>query len=140
MPNEAKFNQRDLEIACDDLATMPYFPHESRASVMRLLVMMCPHREALRWLVDQCVNHVGKWPGLSELRGLLCTRYDPADGVDQPCSLPGYRPMDFEDQHFERHQMLKSGGFEQDHTALQSLTEGLDTERLQRAKARRLLL
>jgi len=98
-----KFNEFDLETACDDLAMLPYWPAEARASVMRLLAQMCPHREALQWLVAECVNHVAKWPGPAELRGLLCTRYTPADKIDGWTTLPGYRADDCEARFLAEH-------------------------------------
>ena len=79
------FTPADLERACDDLTMLEFFPRESRASVMRLLRVICPHRRALKWLVAELVNQVNKWPGPAEVRGLLCTRFDPADGVDRWC-------------------------------------------------------
>jgi hypothetical protein len=105
-----KFDALDLERACDDLATIPYFPVESRTSVMTGLREMCPHRTALRWLTAEAKNHVNKWPGIAELRGLLCTRYDPADGIDHWCSLPGYTATDAEAKHCQL--TGKSEGFE----------------------------
>jgi hypothetical protein len=108
---DLEITKADLEQACDDLAMMPFFPMESRASVMMLLGRMVPHRPALDWLIGECVNKLERWPGPKELRGVLCTRYDPADGVDVWCSLPGYRASDGEAQHLERHEQLKAGSY-----------------------------
>ena len=104
------FTERDLVDAVDELATMPFFPTESRGAVMALLGKMCPHRTALRWLVAEAVNHCGKWPGMAELRGILCTRFDAADGVEHWSTLPGYRAEDAEAKHYERHEQVTSGG------------------------------
>ena len=108
MPNCEKFSHRDLEQACDDFAMLAYWPAEARASVMRLLAQMCPHREALRWLVAEVVNHVGKWPGSAELRGILCSRYEPADGIDQWSELAGYRAEDGEARYLAAHEAQKA--------------------------------
>lgn len=86
---------------------LEYFPRDSRAAIMHLMAAMCPHREALRWLISEMVNHVGKWPGPADFRGLLCTRYEPADGIDQWCSLPGYRPFDSESKCLAEHEQRK---------------------------------
>lgn len=102
------FTEQDLIEAVDDLGTMPYFPVESRGSVMNLLRRMCPTRTALRWLVAEVINHVDKWPGLAELRAILCSRYDPADGIDQWSSLPGYRADDAEMKHLEEHERFQA--------------------------------
>jgi hypothetical protein len=109
---EPKITTADLETACNDLAMLTFFPHDARASVMILLRNICPHKRALKWLVAELVNHVGKWPGPAEVRGLLCSRFDPADGIDQWCSLPGYTAEEFETKHLERHaQLTKAKGF-----------------------------
>ena len=112
MNKRERFTTQDLEAACDDLAMMPFFPADARAAVMLFLAKICPHREALRWLVAQLINRVGKWPGPAEIRGLLCTKYDAADGIDGYCSLPGFTPAEMEAQHFERHEQLKAGSWE----------------------------
>lgn len=91
---------------------MPFFPNDARSSVMHFLLKICPSKEALDWLVAEAVNHVTRWPGLAELRGLLCTRYEPADGIDGYTSLPGYSAADMEARYIERHEQLKSGGWE----------------------------
>jgi hypothetical protein len=108
---------QDLEDAVNDLSMMPYFPTESRAAVMSFLLRICPHRTALQWLVSEAVNRVPKWPGPAELRGLLCTRYDAADGVDGYCSLPGYSAAEMEAKAIERHEQLKAGGWEAERLA-----------------------
>jgi hypothetical protein len=101
------FNEKDLLDAVDDLSTLPYFPADSRGSVLTFLRKACPNRTALRWLVSEAINHLDRWPGLAGLRGILCTRYDAADGIDQYCNLPGYRAEDAEAKHYEKHSQLK---------------------------------
>jgi len=100
------FTEQDLADAVDELATLPYFPSESRGAIMTMLRRMCPSRTALRWLVSEAVNHLNKWPGMAELRGILCMRYDAADGIDQWSTLSGYRPEDGEMEHLEAQQPL----------------------------------
>jgi hypothetical protein len=133
MPKE-KFMQRDLERAADDLAMLRYWMPELRAPVMSLLAAMCPHREALQWLVAELVNHVGYWPGPSDVRGLLCNRYDPADGVDAWCSLPGYRAEDNEARHYGLHEQRKiqerSGGFVGEEASRDLIRQIADAKRL----------
>jgi hypothetical protein len=107
---EQNFSFEDLNAAVDDLATMKYFPRESRASVMDFLSRICPHKRALTWVVAEMLNHVADWPGLAELRGLLCTRFDAADGVDAYCNLPGYTAAEAEAQHYEQHKQLTDAG------------------------------
>jgi hypothetical protein len=121
-----KFVTRDLERAVDDFSTMRFFPAEGRAAIMRELAAMCPHREALRWLVSEALAHVPIWPGLAELRGLLCTRYDAADGRDAYCTLPGYSPTDQEAKHLEAHENLKLAA-PQDARRLRDFDGGTDS-------------
>jgi len=107
---EEKFSQDDLGQACDDLGTIPYFPRESRSSVIFQLAKMCPHRRSLKWLVETALARCKGWPGMSELRGLLCTRFDAADGIDEPnCSIPGFTAEEAEMRHIEEHDNRKRG-------------------------------
>lgn len=108
MPKDEKFTLDDLNIACDDLATIPYFPTSSRASVIVQLGRMCPHKRALEWLTSTAVARCKQWPGMSELRGLLCSRFDAADGLDEPtCSIPGFSAEEQEARFLERHEEIK---------------------------------
>jgi hypothetical protein len=125
-----KFTERDLAEAVDALAMMRFFPQESRAQVMLLLSRMCPHREALRWLVTEATSRLSDWPGPGELRGLLCTRYDAADGIDRYCTLPGYRAEDYEQQHYERHKQFLAGGYAEESRTLLKQLQG-EARRLQ---------
>lgn len=104
---EERFTPRDLEIAADDLATMKFFPHESRAAVMRQLAAMCPHKRALRRVIDECVAKVSTWPGMAELRGILCNYFEPADGIDAWSTLAGFSADDNEARYLEEHEEIK---------------------------------
>jgi hypothetical protein len=109
MPTSRKFTVDDLEIACGELATIPYFPSAERAFVMNLLRKMCPHHDALRFVVDTAVARCKQWPGMSELRGLLCTRYDAADGMDEPnCSIPGFTAEESKAKYLATHNSIKT--------------------------------
>lgn len=116
MPTE-KFSAKELDHAINRLRLMKFFPSEpgAGAALAELLAKICPHREALEWLVSTLQNHVAEWPGAHEVRGLLCTRYDAADGVDAWCSLPGFSAADAEARHYEHHAQLtgKSPGYDQ---------------------------
>lgn len=98
-----KFTTSELQAAVDACKLLRYFPGDAggQTEAMRLLAKMVPHYEALRWLVDTLINSVNDWPGPVEVRGLLCTRYKPADGVERDCSIPGFRPSDFEAREIE---------------------------------------
>jgi DNA polymerase III delta prime subunit len=87
---ERKITQGDLERACNRLETMDFFPKEQRSIVMEELLRMAPCAEALEWTVSHAVARSGKWPGLAELRGLLCQEFTPADGIVNEPRLPQF--------------------------------------------------
>lgn len=82
----------------------------AQAALMEFLALICPHREALEWLVSELVNKVGEWPGPADVRGLLSVKYMPADGLRTDCGIPGYRPQDFEAREIDRHYIRVAGG------------------------------
>lgn len=104
--NVSKFNRKDIESALTKLAMLRYWPADpaTRGQIGLLLAKMVPSMEALDWLVDTLLNRVGEWPGPKELRGLLCWKFRPADGIDAVCALPGFTPMDGEALYLEREQ------------------------------------
>jgi hypothetical protein len=109
--DSGKFTIDDLEIAVGDLSTIPFFPSDerARASVMEQLRRMCPHIEGLRFIVDTAMARCKQWPGMSELRGLLCTRYNAADGIDEPnCSIPGFTAEEAEAKFLAAHESVKA--------------------------------
>jgi hypothetical protein len=80
----ANFTEQDLKDAADDIALMAGFPIELRVVLMSHLMRMTPSLEALQWLTHTLVTCVPHWPGILEVRLLLCSRYDPADGIVPP--------------------------------------------------------
>lgn len=137
MKEEDLFTEQNLVDAVDELATLPYFPGDERGVVMMRLRRMCPTRTALQWLVDETMNHLDRWPGLAELRGILCTRYTPADGIDHWSTLPGYRAQDAEARFLEGHEQLKLQGppCEEARAMLKQLAHGLERKRATPARA-----
>ena len=106
-----KFTARHLTEALQDLSMLEFFPSDegARAAIMRTLARMCPHLEALEWLVRQFCDRIGRWHGPAELRAVLCTRYRPSDGIEAFSALPGFRPEDSEQRLMEEHEQLKIG-------------------------------
>ncbi len=109
-----RFTKRDLDLASARLSMLKYLPtgEGAQAAIQALLAEMCPHKQALTWLVDTLVNRIGEWPGPAELRGLLCWKFQPADGIEATCNLQGFRPVDAEAMQIEKHEAIKGGGFE----------------------------
>lgn len=110
MPNVSRpFTPKDLEMACAKLSTIPYFQVVNWAAVMDELRKMCPHYDALRFVVDTAVARCKQWPGMSELRGLLCSKFDAADGIDEPnCSIPGFTAEENEAKYLASHDSIKA--------------------------------
>lgn len=79
-----------------DLVTIPFYPREDHDVVLRQLGKFVDRPERLRWLVDTAVASMRAWAGIVELRGLYCTRFPPADGHEENCSLPGFTAADSE--------------------------------------------
>lgn len=65
-----------------------YFPSDAgaRAGIMGVLARMVETVEGLQWLVRTMVDEVGEWQGPKELRGVYCTRFRPADGIEAWCA------------------------------------------------------
>lgn len=99
-----EFNRRDLDRAADKLKTIPYYPADggAQAAICEFVAKICPSREALCWLVDRLCETARAWPGLAEVRGLLCWKFRPNDGIEAECSLPGFSPADGERLSIER--------------------------------------
>jgi hypothetical protein len=93
-----KITSEDLKKALARLSMLRYFPTDTMTFVAigELLEQICGSRERLEWLVAQLVNRVGEWPGSAEVRGIFCTRFKPADGVEADCTLAGFTAADGE--------------------------------------------
>ena len=91
----------DLAWALAEMSQLRYFPsgesgEMAQEAIVRKMREYVGTREQLVWLVNQLTDHVGIWPGPSEVRGLFCTRFKPADGKEADCQLPGYSSGDLE--------------------------------------------
>jgi hypothetical protein len=88
-----KITGEHLAVALVQLSMLKYFPPgQAQKAILLYLERLCGTADRLHWLVTELVNHVGEWPGPAEVRGLFCSRYRPADGIEADCSLPGYSP------------------------------------------------
>ncbi len=87
--------------ALEEMAAIPYFPESisARSAIGRQLEKFVSDEAKLRWLVTKAIEVMPKWTGIPEMRGLYCTRFKPADGVEAYCSLPGYRAENCEAAH-----------------------------------------
>jgi hypothetical protein len=87
--------------AVGELAAIPYFPADeyARRAIMRQIAKFVDRPDHLHWLVNAALNTMRHWDGIPELRGLYCTKFKPADGIEADCHLPGYSANDCEAQH-----------------------------------------
>lgn len=86
------------------MAAIPFFPTDEYAqqAIMTEIGKFVDREDGLKWLFDAAMNTMRKWEGIPELRGLYCTRFKPADGVEAISTLPGYSPVDCENAHIEQ--------------------------------------
>lgn len=85
-------------------ALLAYFPQDphGKAMIMQLVESLViprgiPDRKALftaanrlGWLNEAMVNQVGEWKGAKELRGIYCSRFQPADGIEGETEHPQF--------------------------------------------------
>lgn len=84
----ARVTDKDLHDADAKLASISFYPQgiPERTSIKLELAAMCPNTQALIWLSDAAARKWNKWPGMSAIRELLCSRICPADGIDPSCA------------------------------------------------------
>lgn len=81
------------------LAILQFYPVDpaAREQIMLLLSRLATTKERLDWLVETMIHRVGVWRGPVEMRGVYCSRFRPADGVDGNCrETPGFTPEEIE--------------------------------------------
>ena len=105
---------KDCMRAVRKLTILKFFPgdHIAQGELAKLLQRMVAKQEHVDWLVLMLIDHVGEWPGPKELRGLLCSRFKPLDGIEEYTSIAGFSPADCEARNLEqseRHKRLDDG-------------------------------
>jgi hypothetical protein len=83
------------------LSVLPYFPAGQAAHmvVADLIMRMCNTGEQAQWLVRRAMDLWSKWEGPRELRGLMCSRFKPKDGIEVnysalfPDGIPSEKPL-----------------------------------------------
>ena len=90
--------KRVAEIALK-LTALKYFPGEpqARLAVIEQLGEMCESEEQVAWLVKRTLKLFAKWPGIGELRAVLCSKFKPKDGFESysetfPDGIPSEAP------------------------------------------------
>ncbi len=98
--------------AATRLHVLKFYPSDSTgvfdSEVARLLTRMVDTAAQLNWLVAAMIDRVGEWQGPKELRGVFCTRFRPADGIEADCmTTAGFTPGDNEMRSIEAHEERK---------------------------------
>jgi hypothetical protein len=64
--------------------TMKFFPSDpdSRIGIGEEIIAMCSSIEQVDWLVKRLPKLFSDWPGMKEVRSVLCSRFKPADGIE----------------------------------------------------------
>jgi hypothetical protein len=92
------------------LGALSFFPSDApaRAAIMQLIQRMVPTVAQLDWLVSTMLNRVGEWKGPKELRGVFCSRFKPADGIETDCAATvGFTPNELATQAIGGHEDMK---------------------------------
>ena len=91
-----------LENAVGYLSAMKFFPAYgdtgARGAIKAVLQAMVAEQKQLEWLVQTMVMKVPQWNGPLDMRGIFCTRFKPADGIEACTSTAGFSAEDMEAQ------------------------------------------
>lgn len=79
--------QKAILGAVIELANIPFAPQEpaQQKALMRQIAAFADRPDALRWTIDMAVARWTRWLGTAELRGIYCSHYRPADGIEGDC-------------------------------------------------------
>jgi hypothetical protein len=94
--------------AVESMATLiPFFPKDP--ILQRVIAVEISEyvgtQEQLDWLAKTARRHFRHWErdgALVQLRGLFCTRFEPADGIRETCTMSGFTAEDRERAFFEK--------------------------------------
>jgi hypothetical protein len=79
-------------------AVIPMMPQDEVfvAELTEELQLLANNEQELTWLVNTARRVMTKWQSIAEFRGLFCTRFTPADGFANTCTMPGFTTEDLE--------------------------------------------
>jgi hypothetical protein len=81
-----------------------FFPtsDSDRKEIMKFVERLVGTKKQLDWLIETVINNCDEWPGAKELRGIFCTRFKPADGIEGDSAISGFTPDDGERKFAEQ--------------------------------------
>jgi hypothetical protein len=89
----------DATIVVEALSAMKFFPSAegARIAISNQLLSMCSDVTQGVWLANRALTLYGEWPGLPEIRAVLCSKFRPADGIEGSSTvyidgIPSERP------------------------------------------------
>jgi len=90
-PTTREFSEAVWRLA----SVIPYFPQGKLAVevIQQEIESFVATREQLQWLTQTACRVMTNF-SLPELRGIFCTRYQPADGLYTAAQSPGFTPED----------------------------------------------
>lgn len=97
--------EQDLQNAVEVLGALRFFPSDSgsRIGIKHVLRSMVGEEKQLDWLINTMLNQVGEWRGTVDLRGIYCTRFKPAEGLEATTSTAGFSQDDLEAESSTKH-------------------------------------
>jgi hypothetical protein len=101
----------EIEMASDEMESIPFYPTTTggKLAVMKVLRSMVSTKQQLNWLTFTMVNKAGRWKGCGELRGVFCSRFKPADGIEADCAeTAGFTPGELEARTISDHEDRKA--------------------------------
>jgi len=90
-------SQNEIKRTIGAWSILKFFPSgsEAGAAISELLLSLVDSDERLEWLRGAVLG-LNEWPGPGEIRGIYCTRFKPADGIEAYSALSGFSPADCE--------------------------------------------
>lgn len=101
----------DIEMASDELESIPFYPNTpgGKLAVMKTLRSMVSTKQQMDWLTFTMTNRVTRWQGCGEMRGVFCSRFKPADGIEADCAATaGFTPGELEAGSIAAHEDRKA--------------------------------
>lgn len=98
-PTAIEISQAVLAMA----EVVPFFPRTEvgQEVIIHALESFVGSKRGLDWLTNRAVAFE-KWRGISDLRGVYCSAFEPADGVYGVPETPGYSAEDCERDYYQR--------------------------------------
>ena len=85
------------------MSVLKFFPSEpgARAMIAQMLIRICGTEERAEWLVNRVLVLYDEWPGPMELRAVLCSKFQPADGIEADSTDKRYLDTGVPSEHPE---------------------------------------